>query len=60
VSVYLDTRYVGSVNLYAATTQRQVVIGLPVQSSLFSGTLKLTTRSSGKLVQIDGLAVRRT
>jgi len=60
VSVYLGTTYIGSVNLYAATTQRQTVIALPAQASVFSGTLKVTTRSSGKLVQIDGLAVRRT
>jgi hypothetical protein len=60
VSVYLGGKYIGAVNLWASTTQRQVVIGLPAQSSLFSGTLRITTRSTGKLVQIDGLGVRRT
>jgi WD40-like Beta Propeller Repeat len=57
-SVYLGSRYIGAVNLYATTTQRQAVIALPRQSTPFGGTLKLTTRSTGKLVQIDGLAVR--
>jgi hypothetical protein len=60
VSVYLGGRYIGAANLYAATTRRQTLIALPVQPSLFSGTLTITTRSTGKLVQIDGLAVRRT
>jgi hypothetical protein len=60
VSVYLGGRYFGAVNLWASTTQRQVVIGLPAQGSLYDGTLKITTRSTGKLVPIDGLGVRRT
>jgi hypothetical protein len=58
--VYLGGRYLTAVNLTAATTQRQALIALPAQSSLFSGTVKITSRSAGKLVQIDGLAVRRT
>jgi hypothetical protein len=60
VSVYLGSRYIGGVSLYSATTQRQVLIPLQVQSSVFVGTLRITSRSSGKLVQIDGLGVRRT
>jgi hypothetical protein len=60
VSVYLGTRYLASINLYAATTQRQVLIGLPAQTSAISGTLRIATRSTGKLVQIDGLAIRQT
>jgi hypothetical protein len=59
VSVYLGGKYIGAVNLWASTTQRQVVIGLPAQSSVFSGTLTIASRSTGKLIQIDGLAVRR-
>ncbi len=59
-AVYLGTRYIGAVNLYSTTTQRQVLIALPAQTTLFSGTLKLTSRTAGRLVQIDGLAVRRT
>ena len=60
VSVYLGSRYITSVNLYATPTQRQAVITLPARATLFSGTLKVTTRSTGKLVQVDGLGVRRT
>jgi hypothetical protein len=60
VSVYLGGKYLTAVNLWTSTTQRQVVIGLPAQSSVFGGTLTITTRSTGKLVQIDGLGVRRT
>jgi hypothetical protein len=58
--VYLGSRYLTAVNLSAATTQRQALVALPAQSSVFSGTLRITSRSAGKLVQIDGLAVRRT
>jgi hypothetical protein len=37
------------------------VIPLPVQSTVFSGTLTFTVRSATrKFVQIDGLAVRRS
>ncbi|MDX6236290.1 MAG: hypothetical protein QOG10_1105, partial [Kribbellaceae bacterium] len=59
ISVYLGGKYIGAVNLWASTTQRQAVISLPAQSSVFSGTLTIATRSTGKLIQIDGLAVRR-
>jgi hypothetical protein len=59
-AVYLDGRYITTVSLYDATTQRQVLIALPAQATMFSGTLKITSRSASKLVQIDGLAVRRT
>jgi hypothetical protein len=61
VAVYAGGKYVGAVNLASATTQRQAVMPLPVQASLFSGTLTFTVRSpSGKFVQIDGLGVRRS
>ncbi|TDO44044.1 WD40 repeat protein [Kribbella sp. VKM Ac-2527] len=61
VAVYAGGKYIGAVNLAAATTQRQAVIPLPVQSTVFSGTLTFTVRSAtGKFVQIDGLAVRRS
>jgi hypothetical protein len=39
---------------------RQAVIALPAQTAVYGGTLRITTRSTGKLVQIDGLGVRRT
>jgi hypothetical protein len=60
VAVYAGNRYLATVNLAYSTTQRQVLLGLPVQSTLFSGTLKFVSASTGKLVQIDGLAVGRT
>jgi len=60
VAVYLGTRYLTTINLYAATTQRQVLIGIPAQTSAISGTLRIATRSTGKLVQIDGVAIRQT
>ncbi|GAB2683958.1 choice-of-anchor D domain-containing protein [Kribbella swartbergensis] len=60
VAVYAGNRYLTTVNLAYPTTHREVLLGLPVQSTLFSGTLKLVSASTGKLVQIDGLAVGRT
>ena len=60
VAVYAGNKYLTTVNLAYPTTHKQVLLGLPVQSTLFSGTLKLVSASSGKLVQIDGLAVGRT
>jgi hypothetical protein len=54
VSVYLGTKYIGSVNLYAATTQRQAVIALPAQASVFSGTLKITTGPAGSSCRSTG------
>ncbi|WP_328523850.1 choice-of-anchor D domain-containing protein [Kribbella sp. NBC_00359] len=60
VAVYAGNRLLTTVNLAYPTTHYQVVLGLPVQSTLFSGTLTFKTVSTGKLVQIDGLAVGRT
>ncbi|MEV0289741.1 hypothetical protein AB0H36_36915 [Kribbella sp. NPDC050820] len=60
VAVYAGNRYLTTVNLAYPTTHRQVVLGLPVQTTLFSGTLKFVSATSGKLIQIDGLAVGRT
>jgi hypothetical protein len=51
----------GTVNLASSTTQRQALLPLPVQGTVFNGTLTFTVRSpTGKGVQIDGLVVRRT
>ncbi|WP_410789866.1 hypothetical protein [Kribbella sp. C-35] len=60
VAVYAGNRYLTTVNLAYPTTHKQVLLGLPVQSTLFNGTLKLVSASTGKLVQIDGLAVGRS
>ncbi|HEY4570791.1 MAG TPA: hypothetical protein VIH10_15055, partial [Kribbella sp.] len=60
VAVYAGNKLLTTVNLAYPTTHYQVVLGLPVQSTLFSGTLTLRTVSTGKLVQVDGLAVGRS
>jgi hypothetical protein len=60
VTVYANNTRLTTVNLAYPTTHKQVVLGLPVLSTLFTGTLKFVSASSGKLVQIDGLAVGRT
>jgi len=60
VAVYAGNKLLATVNLAYPTTHYQVVLGLPVQSTLFSGTLTLRTVSTGKLVQVDGLAVGRS
>lgn len=60
VAVYAGNRLLTTLNLAYPTTHYQVVLGLPVQSTLFSGTLTVRTVSTGKIVQIDGLAVGRT
>lgn len=60
VAVYAGNKLLTTVNLAYPTTHYQVVLGLPVQSTLFSGTLTVRTVTSGKMVQIDGLAVGRT
>ncbi|NIK62284.1 choice-of-anchor D domain-containing protein [Kribbella shirazensis] len=60
VAVYAGSKYLTTVNLAYPTTHYQVVLGLPVQSTLFSGTLTIRTVTSGKMIQIDGLAVGRS
>ncbi|WP_432888432.1 choice-of-anchor D domain-containing protein [Kribbella sp. CA-245084] len=60
VAVYAGNRLLTTLNLAYPTTHYQVVLGLPVQSTLFNGTLTFRTVSAGKIVQIDGLAVGRT
>ncbi|MGH3369371.1 MAG: hypothetical protein ACRDPR_05165 [Nocardioidaceae bacterium] len=61
VAVYLGTTRLGSVNLAASTTQRKVLIALPALTAPRSGTLRIVvTSASGRLVQIDGVAIRRT
>ena len=61
IAVYLGgTRLLG-LNLSSTTIRRQVLLPLPVQSVLRSGTLRIAiTSTTGHLVQIDGFAARRT
>jgi len=58
VGVYLSGRLFTTVNLRAASTQRRALISLPAFSQRTT-TVTLKVMSSGKLVQIDGLAVAR-
>jgi hypothetical protein len=61
VAVYLGSTRLGVVSLAATTTQRQVLLALPALTSARSGTLRIAiTSPSGRLVQIDGIAIRRT
>lgn len=61
VAVYLGTTRLGTVSLAASTTQRQALIALPALSAARSGTLRIVvTSATGRLVQIDGVAIRRT
>ena len=60
VAVYVGATKVGSASLYAATTANRVLIALPA-TALHKGTLKIVvTSATGKLVRIDGIAVRST
>lgn len=60
LNVYYNGKYVGAVNLYKATTEYQAVVPLPVPATFLTGSVLLTTRATGQIHQIDGLAVRRT
>ena len=60
VSVYVGSTRVGTASLYASRTANRVLVTLPA-TSLRSGALKvLVTSASGKLVRIDGVALRST
>lgn len=58
VGVYVGTKLIKKINLHHASTQRKVVIAMP-SFALRSTTVKVKVLSSGKVVQIDGLAVSR-
>lgn len=58
VGVYVAGSLVGKVNLYSATTKRAQVLALPA-FALKSGTVTVKVLSSGKTIQIDGLAITR-
>lgn len=57
--VFVGSTRVGRLDLQAATTQRQQVIALPVQSSLRNGKLTIRVTSTDRTVAIDGVAFRR-
>jgi hypothetical protein len=60
LSVYYGGKYVGVVNLAYSATAYRSILPLPVPSTFLTGSVLLTTRTAGKVYQIDGLAVRRT
>ena len=60
LTVYYNGKSVGVVNLAYDATVYQAVVPLPVPATFLTGSVLLTTRTAGKVYQIDGLAVRRT
>lgn len=59
VGVYVGSTLLGKVNLYSSTLKRKAVIALP-RFSLRTTTVTLKVLSSGKTVQVDGLATSRS
>jgi hypothetical protein len=60
LTVYYNGKSVGIVDLSNPSLLYQAVVPLPVPSTFLTGSVLLTTRTAGKVYQIDGLAVRRT
>ncbi len=60
LTVYYNGKSVGIVDLSNPSLVYQAVVPLPVPSTFLTGSVLLTTRTAGKVYQIDGLAVRRT
>jgi len=56
VWVYVGTSVVGKISLYSTTTVHKALVVLP-RFSLRTATVVVKVMSSGKLVQLDGLAV---
>jgi uncharacterized protein YjbI with pentapeptide repeats len=58
VDVYIGSSKVGTINLKAATTTTRKLVTFPAFTANRTGTIKLIVATTGKLVKIDGLAVR--
>jgi hypothetical protein len=58
--VFIGSTRVGRLDLTAASTQRQQVIALPVQSKVLTGKLTIRTTSTDRTVAIDGVAFSRS
>jgi uncharacterized protein YjbI with pentapeptide repeats len=58
VDVYIGAKKVGTINLKAATTTTRKLVTFPAFATNRTGTIKLIVATTGKLVKIDGLAVR--
>ena len=59
VGVYWNGALVKRISLYASSTQRRVLIGVTSFTGVRSGTLTIRSLTSGKGIQIDGLALDR-
>jgi len=56
VGVYVGNTLIGKISLYSKTTVRKAIVVLP-KFSLRTGTVTVKVLTSGKLIQLDGLAV---
>jgi hypothetical protein len=56
VAILVHAHPIGTINLHSTTTRHQVVLPLP-KFTARAGTVTVKVLSSGKVVQIDGLAV---
>jgi hypothetical protein len=54
--MYLGTTLLSAINLAAPTTHQQVLLATP-PFTYHAGALTLRVASSGRLVQIDGIAI---
>jgi len=60
VGIYLGTTLLGKISLVRATTLKQAVLLLPKLPTIRTGTVTIKVLTSGKTVQIDGLALSRS
>jgi hypothetical protein len=60
VDVFVGSTRVGRVDLSSDATRRQQVIALPASTSIRTGKLTIRVTSSGKRVEIDGIAFRQS
>jgi hypothetical protein len=60
LTVYYNGKSAGIVDLSSPSLQYQAIVPLPVPATFLTGSVLLTSRTAGKVYQIDGLAVRRT
>ena len=59
VGVYWNGTLVKTVNLYAPGTSRRSVLGVTTFTGVIGGTLTIRTLTTGRAVQIDGVALVR-
>lgn len=59
LDVYVGRKRIGTIGLYSSTTRTQQLRSVSA-TSLRSGTITLRARTSGRLVIVDGLGIRKT